>query len=451
MTSSFDTGRQQNPDESDRDIGDRMESTADLGVSRRAMLSTAAVALGVAALQRSGADKLLAQEGAGVTPVGTSAPLAVPPTVPADASRVPGTASGPLGMRAAFVQPVLSPTGVTSGASFTPLQALTGTITPADLHFQRHHNGIAAIDPARYTLTVHGLVARPTTFTLEDLRRFPAVTRVHYIECAGNGRAAYRSPKREMTPQQVDGLTSNSEWTGITVATLLREVGMRRGATWALAEGGDAAVLSRSVPMEKLLDDALIVYAQNGEPLRQPNGYPVRLLLPGYEGNMCIKWLRRLELIDQPNMSRDETAKYTDPLPNGTARQFSFVMDAKSIITAPAYPNKLGEGGWWPIRGLAWSGRGRVVRVDVSTDGGTKWTETRLLGAALPKSHVRFEHMWKWDGRPATLMSRAIDETGAVQPTLDVYRRARGTGTDYHFNAIRSWIVEADGRVFFGG
>jgi sulfane dehydrogenase subunit SoxC len=277
------------------------------------------------------------------------------------------------------------------------------------------------------------------------------VSRVHFIECAGNGRAAYRAPKREMTPQAVDGLTSNSEWTGVSVASLLREVGVRAGARWALAEGGDAAVLSRSVPMEKLLDDALVVYAQNGEPLRQPNGYPVRLLLPGYEGNTCIKWLRRLELVDQPNMSRDETAKYTDPLPNGTARQFSFVMDAKSVITAPTFPTRLSGPGWWPVSGLAWSGRGRITRVDVSTDGGRGWVEAELLGTPSPKAHTRFQHMWRWDGSPTKLMSRAVDETGYVQPPLAAFTKVRGTGTDYHFNAIRTWTVERDGRVLFGG
>lgn len=449
MTSHRDEKRGQKLPTVSPDGAADQEGIAEAGVSRRAILGAAALALGGVALQRLGGE--LPAQAPAAPASGSGATATTPPTVPADATRVPGMPSGPLGARSAFEQPALAPTGVTSGASFTPLQDLTGTITPADLHFQRHHNGIPAIDPARYSLTVHGLVDRPTRFSLDDLRRFPAVTRVHHIECAGNGRAAYRSPRREMTPQEVDGLTSNSEWTGVPVATLLRETGVKRAATWALAEGGDAAVLSRSVPLEKLLDDALVVYAQNGEPLRQPNGYPVRLLLPGYEGNMCIKWLRRLELIDQPNMSRDETAKYTDPLPNGTARQFSFVMDVKSIITAPAYPDRLAGRGWWPIRGLAWSGRGRITRVDVSTDGGAEWTTARLIGDPLPRAHVRFEHLWEWNGGPATLMSRAIDETGAVQPTLETYRRVRGTGTDYHFNAIRSWLVEADGRVFFGG
>jgi sulfane dehydrogenase subunit SoxC len=217
-----------------------------------------------------------------------------------------------------------------------------------------------------------------------------------------------------------------------------------------LAEGGDAAVLSRSVPIEKMQGDALIAYAQNGEPLRAANGYPARLLLPGYEGNMSIKWLRRLEVIEQPNMSRDETVKYTDPLPDGTSRQFSFIMDAKSLITSPAYPTKLTAKGWWPVTGIAWSGRGKISAVDVSVDGGRSWQAADLIGTIHPHAHTRFELMWKWDGRATRLMSRARDETGYVQPTLEEYRRVRGKGTDYHFNAIRTWDVAADGTVTFG-
>lgn len=418
-------------------------------VSRRAAIGAAAAAVGAVALAAVARDGV-AQRATGA-PTSAAPPAGDAVIVPPDATRVPGMASQSLGARSPFEHPALAPTGVTTGASYTPLQDLTGTITPADLHFQRHHNGIALIDPATYGLTVHGLVDRALTFSLEDLKRFPAVTRVHFIECSGNGRAAYRAPKPEMTPQQVDGLTSNSEWTGVPVATLLREAGVRRAASWVLAEGGDAAALSRSVPLAKMLDDALIVYAQNGEPLRAPNGHPARLLLPGYEGNMCIKWIRRLKLVDQPNMSRDETARYTDPLPDGTARQFSFVLDAKSIITAPAYPARLRAPGWWPITGLAWSGRGRITRVDVSTDGGRSWAAAELLGAPMPNAHVRFQSMWRWDGAAASLMSRAVDETGYVQPTLAEFRRVRGAGTDYHFNAIRSWTVGADGVVTFGG
>ena len=332
---------------------------------------------------------------------------------------------------------------------FSPLQSLSGTITPADLHFQRHHNGIALIDPQRYELIVHGLVDRPTVFSLADLRRFPAVTRIHVIECSGNGRAAFKSPRPEMTPQQVDGMSSNSEWTGVPVRALFEAVGIRRGATWFLAEGGDAALVSRSVPLEKGMDDAMIAYAQNGEPLRPANGYPARLLLPGFEGNASIKWLRRIELVDGPIMTRDETSKYTDPLANGTARQFSLVMDAKSIITSPAYPEKLTATGWWPVTGLAWSGRGVITSVEVSTDAGATWTPAQLQEPVLPKAYTRFVHMWKWEGAPAVLLSRATDETGYVQPTRAEFVDARGPGTDYHFNYIRGWRVESGGQVTF--
>jgi sulfane dehydrogenase subunit SoxC len=274
---------------------------------------------------------------------------------------------------------------------------------------------------------------------------------VHFIECAGNGRSAYRTPKPDMTAQQVDGLTSNTEWTGVPLALLLREAGVRAKATWLLAEGGDAAVLSRSVPLAKAMDDALLVWGQNGEPLRVQNGYPVRLLLPGWEGNANVKWLRRIELIDQPNMSRDETSKYTDPLPGGKARQFSFEMDAKSLITSPTAPTKLGRAGWWPVRGLAWSGRGRITRVEVSTDGGQSWADAELQGPPLPKAHVRFQHMWNWTGKPALLLSRATDETGYVQPTRATFQATRGVGTDFHFNYIRGWRVGSDGAVAFEG
>ena len=412
-------------------------------LTRRDLLQSAGIAAGVALT--APLAHLIAQAPA------APPPAPVLPTVPDDATKVPGLPSGPLAERSPFEKPALAPVGVTTGATNTPHQNLRGTITPSDLHFQRHHNGIALIDPAKYSLTIHGLVDRPLRFTLDELKRFPAETHTYFVECAGNGRAAYRAPKPEMTPQDVDGMTSNAEWTGVLVSTLLREVGVKSGAKWMLAEGGDAAMLSRSIPMEKMQGDALIAYAQNGEPVRPANGYPARLLLPGYEGNMCIKWLRRLKAIDQPNMSRDETVKYTDPLPDGTSRQFSFVMDAKSIITSPAFPEKLNGAGWRPITGIAWTGRGKITGVDVSVDGGKTWDAAEILGTAQPHAHTRFQYMWQWDGKPAKLMSRAKDETGYVQPTLEEYRRVRGPGTDYHFNAIRSWNVAADGTTGFGG
>ena len=292
------------------------------------------------------------------------------------------------------------------------------------------------------------MVNKPLVFTVDEIKRFPSVTAIHFLECSGNGRAAYRSPKKEMLPQDVAGLTGNTEWTGVPLKTLLEEAGVHEQASWFLAEGADADRLARSVPIEKAMDDALIVYAQNGEPLRPAYGYPLRLLLPGYEGNMNIKWLQRIKLGDQPWMTRDETSKYTDPLVDGTARQFSFMMEVMSIITSPAYPRRLTPG-WWPISGLAWTGRGRITKVEVSADNGKTWEDATLQEPVLPRAHVRFTHMWEWKGQRARLLSRAVDETGAAQPTRELFTQVRGSGTDYHFNYIKGWDVEPDGSVFF--
>ncbi|MGH7628286.1 MAG: sulfite dehydrogenase [Gemmatimonadales bacterium] len=404
--------------------------------TRRALLAGAAAA-GVAALAASLPGSAATQEPAA-------------PPVPPDATKVPGGPTTALSARSPFEQPARTPVGQLAGASYTPIHQLAGTITPTDLWFERHHNGVPQIDPSRWRLLLHGLVDHPLSFSLVDLRRLPSVTRTCFLECSGNGRNGYRSPRRELSPQQIDGMSANAEWTGVRVATLLGEAGVQRAARWVLAEGGDAAVLSRSVPLEKMLDDALLVYAQNGEALRPAAGYPVRLLLPGWEGNTCIKWIRRLEVIAQPNMSRDETSKYTDPLPNDTARRFSFVMDVKSTLTRPTYPAVLAGPGWIELSGIAWSGRGKITRVDLSTDGGRTWAPAELQQPVLDKAHVRFIRMWKWDGRRAVLLSRAVDETGAAQPTLAEFRARRGSGTDYHFNYIRAWVVEPDGRVFYG-
>ena len=402
-------------------------------VTRRALIAGAAVAAGGVLLEKL---PLGAQ--------GTQPPATVP-----DPATVPGLGTTPTSARSPFETPARTPAGIITGPAYSPIQDFTGTITPSDLVFERHHGGVAIIDPKRYKLLVHGLVDRAMIFTLDDLKQFPSVSRVHFLECSGNGRNAYRDAKPELTPQMVDGLTCNGEWTGVPLALLLREVGVRKTATWFLAEGGDAAKLSRSIPIEKAWDDALVAYAFNGEALRPPNGYPVRLFLPGYEANTCVKWLRRIKLIDQPNMSRDETAKYTDPLPNDTARQFSFVMDAKSVITRPAAPMRIARG-WHEISGIAWSGRGKIARVDVSTDGGSTWTRAELQEPILSKAHTRFRSMWEWTGAPAVLMSRAVDETGNVQPTRAAFVAARGPGTDFHFNHIRAWTVSREGDVRFG-
>lgn len=416
----------------------RRSSDPDHAISRRSVLGGAVAAAG-GALLASLPNPMRAQQ-----------PHA-PPPIPADPTKAPGAPTSAVGTRSPFVSPKRTPVGEITGTSLTPLQDLTGTVTPADLHFERHHDGVPTIDPARHRLLIHGLVDRPLELTIDDLLRFPAVTRMAFVECSGNGRSAYRAPKPEMTPQLVDGMTSNSEWTGVPLATLLQEVGVQRSAKWFLAEGGDASRLDRSIPMSKAYDDALVVYAQNGEPLRPEQGFPIRLLLPGFEGNTNVKWLTRIKLGAAPFMTRWETSKYTDPLPGGKARMFSFELDAKSIITRPSYPMRLDKPGWWLISGIAWSGRGRINRVDVSVDGGKTWTNAELLGPVMPKAHTRFQQMWQWNGGEHLLMSRAVDETGYVQPTLSELRAVRGPGTDYHFNPIRAWRVRGDGTVTFEG
>jgi sulfane dehydrogenase subunit SoxC len=364
---------------------------------------------------------------------------------PADSTKVRGKPSRALGQRAATEKPQRQPRGATS--SGTPHQDLYGTITPSDLHFERHHGGVPEIDPKTYSLLIHGMVERPTVFTLADLKRFPAVSRVHFLECSGNFGG--RGTATELTPQQIAGLTSTSEWTGVALATLFREVGASAKAKWFLAEGQDAAVLTRSVPVSKAYDDALIAYGQNGEAIRPEQGYPARLFLPGWEGNANVKWLRRIELSDRPFMTREETSKYTDPMADGTARIFSFLMDARSLITYPAYPVTLSRG-WIEINGIAWTGSGKIRRVDVSTDGGVTWMPAKLQEPVLSKAHTRFRHLWNWTGGEAVIMSRAVDESGYVQPTKDKLIASRGVSSvGYHTNPITGWRVRPDGTVIY--
>ena len=422
---------------------------SDGSVTRRALLTGAATVVGAAVL--GNVDELAAA----VQGQATASTPTEPATPVAEPARLLGAPTSAIGARSPFVHGAHTPSGDINGSSLTPLQDLTGTITPADLHFERHHAGVPLIDPAKHTLLVHGLVDRPMAFSVDDLKRFPPVNRTCFIECSGNGEMAFRAgplgmPNPGLTPQYVAGLTGNSEWTGVALRTLLNEAGAQPQASWFLAEGGDACLMARSIPMRKALDDALVVWAQNGEPLRPSQGFPMRLLLPGWEGSTNVKWLRRIELGTRPWMTRWETATYTDPLADGTARQFAFEMDARSIITSPAHPETITRG-WRPLTGLAWSGRGKISRVEVSTDGGSTWHDATLHEPVLSKAHVRFTHMWDWDGRETIISSRATDETGYVQPTRDELIRARGVGTLYHWNPIYAWKVSANGRVFFHG
>lgn len=367
------------------------------------------------------------------------------PVAPDDPTRVPGAAPTPYGARAAFEEAVRTPRSW--WASLTPLQDSHGILTPSALHFERHHNGVPVIHPARHRLIIHGLVEKPWTFTLDDLKRFPAVSRLAFIECSGNSAIEWKAPTGQ-TVQQTHGLTSTSEWTGVALKTVLREVGVKADATWMLAEGSDAAAMTRSLPLAAIIDDddALLCYAQNGEPLRPEQGYPLRLLVPGWEGNTCIKWLRRLKLGTDPWMTREETSQYTDLMPDGTARQFTMVMEAKSVITCPSGGQRL-QPGFVEIRGLAWSGRGRILNVEVSTDGGRSWQPAELQNPVLPKCHTRFRLPWRWNGQDTILQSRCLDETGYRQPDRAALVAARGVNSVYHYNAIQSWKIAADGQV----
>ncbi len=334
-----------------------------------------------------------------------------------------------------------------TGASRVPLHRLDGTITPNGLHFERHHSGIPEIDPAKHRLLIHGLVKRPLVFTLEALDRYPMESRIAFIECGGNSGALYQKDPAQLGVQALHGLVSGSEWTGVRLATLLDEARVDPEAQWILAEGADAASMSRSVPLAKAMDDAMLALYQNGERLRPSNGYPMRLLLPGYEGNMQVKWLRRIKLTETPAMTKDETSKYTISLPNGKALQFVFPIEAKSVITHPSPGLALNGPGLYEISGLAWSGYGQITKVELSADGGKSWAPAALQQPVLSKALTRFRMPWRWNGGPAVLQSRATDASGYIQPTRAHLIAERGARTIYHYNAIASWAVAESGEV----
>jgi sulfane dehydrogenase subunit SoxC len=334
-------------------------------------------------------------------------------------------------------------------ASFTPLGDSVGIITPSSLHFERHHSGVPDLNPETHTLTIHGLVDRPTVFTLAELKRMPSVTRILFLECSGNSSSEWLGANAADV-QRSHGLTSCSEWTGVPLAALLRACGVQPAAKWILTEGADAARLDRSLPLEKALADVLVAYAQNGEALRPEQGFPLRLIVPGVEGIGSTKWLHRVKVLDQPAQTREETSKYTDLLADGKARSFTLEMDVKSVITRPSGGQKLSGAGVYEITGLAWSGAGAIASVDVTVDGGRTWTRATLQDPVLDRAHARFRYTWNWDGRPALIASRATDSAGRLQPTLTDLLNARGINSGYHQNAIQVWKIAADGAVTNG-
>jgi len=387
--------------------------------------------------------------GAGLVPA-QAEPLTVPPW-----SKQPGSAFTPYGKPSRFESKVVrsgappaNPATPGIGSIRTPHQALDGTMTPSGLHFERSHAGIPDIDPDQHRLVIHGLVRRPLVFTMEALSRYPRQSRIAFVECAGNSGALYAPQPQPLDAQAIHGLLSCSDWTGIKLSTLLDEAGVDPAAKWVLAEGADGAGMSRSVPLGKAMDDAMLCLYQNGEKVRPSNGYPLRLLLPGFEGNMNVKWLRRLKLVAEPVMTKDETSKYTILLNDGKAWQFVFPLEVKSFITHPSPGLPLHGPGFYEISGLAWSGRGRIRTVEVSADGGASFAPAVLNEPVLPKALTRFRAAWQWNGGPAMLQSRATDDTGMMQPTRAQFAAERGLRGQFHYNAIATWRVDEHGEVF---
>lgn len=333
-----------------------------------------------------------------------------------------------------------------SSVNFTPIHALDGIITPNGLCFERHHGGTAVVDPADYQLMIHGLVDKPMILTLDDLQRLPRINRLYFCECAANSGMEWRGAQLNGA-QFTHGMVHCVMYTGVPLKLILEAAGVQTNAKWILAEGGDAAGMNRSIPLAKALDDCMIAFKMNGEALREENGYPARLVVPGWEANLWIKWIRRIEVGDQPWHAREETSKYTDLLEGGVARRFTFVMDAKSVITSPSPQAPWKHKGQNVISGIAWSGRGAIKRVDVTLDGGRNWLAARLDGPVLPKALTRFYVDHDWTGNPLLLQSRAIDETGYVQPGKAELRKVRGVNSIYHNNGIQTWHVQANGEV----
>ena len=420
----------------------RVRPATDVAASRRGFLRRAALLSGGAAATRY------------AHAAGAAASDDAPPSVP-DWSRTLGAPilTSPYGVPSrheASVQRRQSP-GLTrtphSSVAFTPLQNLFGIITPSGLHFERHHSGVPDIDPERHRLLIHGLVRDPRVFTMEDITRYPSVSRIHFIECGANTGMEWGNVAVP-TVQYTHGMLGCSEWTGVPLATLLDDVGVDRSrARFVLAEGADGASLTRTVPIEMAQDDVLVVYGQNGEMLRPEQGYPLRLLVPGVQGVSSVKWLRRIKVGDAPWNTREESIHYTDLMPGGVSRQYTWIQEAKSVITSPSGGQLLLDSGYQAITGLAWSGRGRVRRVDVSTDGGRNWRTAQLQEPVLAKALTRFRIDWRWDGAPALLQSRVVDETGYVQPSIRALRAVRGSRSIYHNNAIQTWRVDPSGEV----
>lgn len=388
---------------------------------------------------------------------GAGAAAAVPMSVKADeyitpSMTTPGKPFTPYGMPSSHeeVKRLLRPPGISpgTGGSLSPLESLEGMITPSGLHFERHHNGVPDIDPKTHKFLLHGLVNQPLEFSMDALMRYPRISRMHFVECGGNSGANAASPQPpQVTAGGIHGLVSCSEWTGVQLGLILDEAGMKPEGKWILAESADAAGMSRSIPLKEAHEQGILALYQNGEKLRPEQGYPLRLLMPGWEGNLNVKWLHRIKVTASPTMTKDETSKYTQSLKDGKAKQFNFIMPVKSVITRPCGTMTMNGPGYYEISGIAWSGHGKIAKVEISMDGGNTWTEAELPGPVLPKCLSRFRLPWEWDGKPVLLQSRSTDDQGNVQPTRAAWKQPFSPVQIYQYNAIQTWQIGADNTV----
>lgn len=366
--------------------------------------------------------------------------------------RTPGGADQPYGQPSKYEAQVIRTPSANSGGIGswqTPIERQRGIVTPNGLHFSVHHNGLPQIDPARHRLVIHGLVDHPVSYSLEQLDRYPMVSRLLFLECAGNSATNAVSPfPKDLTAGELSGQVSGAEWTGVPLSVLLKEAGVRPEAKWVIVEGADGGSHQRSLPLEKLMDDTLVALYQNGERIRPSQGYPMRLFVPGWEGNVNVKWVHRLEVTDRPAFTKDESGLYTEVLADGRIERFTFPMEVKSLITHPSGRQQLPkQQGYFEISGLAWSGCGRITRVEVSRDGGKSWSDARLDEPVLPKALTRFSLPWKWNGKPTVLKSRAHDDHGHVQPTRTAWKARYAAHSFNHYNAIQAWKITGDGKV----
>src|SRR5499425_1024056 len=397
---------------------------------------------------------------AAMTGYALAKPVSAEPLADDPWSKVPGDASPPYEQRSRFEEKAVGRTldntkgELRTSRARTPHHLLNGTITPNGLHFIIVHAGTPDIDPDRHRLVIHGLVQRPLVFTLDTLARYPMLSRMTFVECGGNSAPMFSKEPIQASVQALHGLVSCAEWTGVPLSTLLEETGVDPKAKWLIAEGADSLALSRSFPLSKALDDAMVAIYQNGERIMPGNGYPMRLLLPGWEGNMNVKFLRRIKLVEEPALSYYEARTYAPILPGGKAYQFYFLQEVKSFITQPSPGLALKEPGFYEISGVAYSGNGRISKVMVSADGGRSWAQAILQEPVHSKAFTRFRMPWRWDGGPAVLQSRAWDEAGYVQPTRAQILAARGESqrvlpitafAGQRYNGPTSWAIARNG------